>query len=175
MTDAASLAAMEANYLPPNLTVRKIKSADVAYVTNSWLHSYRYSVRNKGIPKKEYYYYQHKKLEVILARSTTLMLVNTDDPDQILGYLCYERASNDVIVLHYVALKGVFRGNGLLWGLLNLMEDTEEPKYVLYTHDSKTWHDITKAHEDRFKRYRYNPYWLDATLPSGWAKSGEKL
>lgn len=161
------------NLLPPNLQIRKAKSKDVAYITNSWLHSYRHSVRNKGVPKKEYYYYHHKKLEDVLPRATTLVLVNENDPDQILGYICYERASNDVIVIHYIMLKGIFRGNGLLWSLLDILEEHEKPKYVLYTHDSKPWHDITRSHPERFKNYRYNPYWLDATLSQGWARARE--
>lgn len=57
----------------------------------------------------------------LLQRSRTVLAVNPDDADQIYGY-CVHTYADDIPVVHYLYVKAVFRGFGVMPALLNYID-----------------------------------------------------
>lgn len=150
------------------LQIRPLQVSDVPFVTSNWLHTYRDSPSTWGIRNTEYFHYQHKKIEEVVARGTTLILCNSARPDQDLGFLTYEVFPGRILVLHYCYFKRAYRGMGLARILVDEVISAEVPDSVQVTHRTKTSGQILHKVKD-CKDWRMNPYILDITLPPGWA------
>lgn len=167
------------NELP--LQIRYAGKDDVAFITNSWLKSYRESHSVDSIPNRVYYWYHHKILEQLLARSAVVVLCNEEDPDQILAWACVEKLVDKVLVIHYLYVKHAFRKQGLARRLMGFLFDKEKPSAMFVTH----WTRAAAGIEYHFKRQLkvetfhlpseqgplpvvYNPYLLYHKLPEDW-------
>lgn len=163
---------------PPNpwtegtghVRIRKANSGDVRYITSSWLNSYWNSPANKGIRKSEFFSYEHKLLETILPRATTLVLCNAANEDQILGWVCFEKRSNGVLILHYANIKAPYRGRGLARLLIEEILELEKPQTVLFTYVTSASHKIIRTHNEEMGSWRHNPYLKYALAPQDWYK-----
>ena len=167
------------------LLLRPAKGNDVACITSNWLNTFRNAASSWGVPNTEYFYYEHKVLEWILPRSTTVIMCPEEDPDQIVGFMVYEKLEGALLV-HWVHIKVDFRGRGLARGMVEAVLDVEGHPPVI--HDYRTLHsaDINKMHRQRHKDYkkglaekpkypdtsdwRYNYYLKFTTLPEGWER-----
>ncbi len=152
----------------PHLRLRKGTSKDVRYITSSWLNSFYFSPSNKGIRKSEFFHAEHKMLEVILPRATTLILCNASNLDQILGYICYEMQASGVLVIHYVNMKQPYRKRGLARLMVEEVLDLESPRQVLFTYYTPQAGHIIRKHQEEMGSWRHNPYLKYALAPPGW-------
>lgn len=81
--------------------IRTMTTADRPMVASSWLKSYANSAR---IAQSRYWPVYSAVVDGILDRSPVSVLVNPEDPAQILAWMCHEPR-----VLHYIYVKAAFR------------------------------------------------------------------
>lgn len=121
------------------IKVRNSNPEDTAFIVSTWEKHFR--KHNTGIVffvRKETYDEWHPKvIKRILQRPTTNVLVAADkeDPSVIYGYLCYEKLSDNLAVIHYCYIKSNFRKMGIAKELLKKSEIDLE-KQVEFTHDT---------------------------------------
>lgn len=92
-----------------DVTFRPPTNEDLNFIVNSWLKSYREA--QPAVPNAQYYEGQKRLILDLLSRCDTVLAVDPEAPSHVLGYLCYERGSPDVI--HFVYVKFALRRNGL--------------------------------------------------------------
>lgn len=167
----------------PELRLRQGRKADVRFITNSWLKSYRDSWAVKGCPNDLYYKYQHKVIEALLPSSGVLVLCDTQDEDHIVGWMVYQRA-HGLVLVHYLYVKYPFRKHGFARQMVEqvLKAETQPdgtPPTVIWTHKTKGMNEI--LHHYRVKERRgegadllqdwiFDPFKLWLVLPDGWWK-----
>lgn len=122
--------------------LRKANEADISFIFNSWLKSYRASA--KAILPAVYFQFQHQLIEQLLKRSTVTVACNPADESQIYGYVVHE-VQDGVDVLHYGYVKQDFRGLGLLKHMLGNVTTG------FYTHN-------TSMAPKALKQFIFNPY-----------------
>lgn len=166
----------EAPYFPPkasqeaSFVLRKATPDDVPYITNSWLKGYKGSNANWNVRDSEYFHYEHKLLDYIVPRSTILVLANSANVNQIVGYIAFEMTKQDVMIFHYINVKHTFRKNGLARQMLETVLKEEKPIAVNYTYITKAGREIINSHDAECHAWRHNPYLKYAMAPPGWAK-----
>lgn len=129
--------------------VRAVQTADVPFLYNSWLKSYRDSPSVTSIPNTLYYAGQHAVIEKLFETPDveTVIACNPEDEGQIYGYVVAAPG-----VLHWLYVKHTFRGHGVGKMLLAEMGLSKE---FFYTHRVKN--------SDRLVGDRhavFNPYLL---------------
>jgi len=145
--------------------IRRATKRDIPFITSSWLKSFRDGYWARGIPNNIYYYNQHKILEQLLPKGIVLVACNEQDPDQILGYVCAE-VVDTALVIHYMYVKHPFRKFGIATKLVMLLEQSEKPPAIMYTHKTAAAKAIILAKE---LKWIYNPYLVFDKLPEGWS------
>lgn len=142
---------MENQKLP--VTLRRAEEKDISFIFNSWLKSYRTSYFAKSIGNTIYFSEHHKVIEKLAKTSEVLVACNSEDPDQIYGYMCAEKIDG-IFCLHYVYIKQPFRRLGVGKLLLSSFDRDSEQASV-YTHH-------TKLAEKLAAKYNmiYHPYLL---------------
>lgn len=113
-------------------TIREAVEADIPFIFNSWLKSYRGSAATKTISNAVYYQFQHKLIESLLRRCTVLVLCEAGDTNQLLGYLVFETVEG-IPVLHYCYIKHSFRKLSLC---NKLLQQIDLSKGAFYTHET---------------------------------------
>lgn len=140
-----------ANELKSQVQLRNATEADVPFIFNSWLKSYRSSNSVKNVSNPVYFEFHHKAIEKLLQRCSVQVLCSPDDASQVFGYLVCEQVEQ-VPVLHYAYVKYAFRGMGLC---KLLMQNAGLDKQVggFYTHE-------TSAAVKMFSgsKFIFNPY-----------------
>jgi len=153
------------------ILLRNANKRDVPFITNSWLKSFReYGYFNISIGNRTYFMKHHMLLEELIPRSIMIMAVNEENPDQILGWVCAE-VVNTALVIHYLYIKGPFRGFGIARALYEKLVAVEEPPMIISTHLTRQGRSIAK--EKKIKGFVYDPYLMFQTLPSDWSKRDE--
>ena len=157
------------------VSIRRATRRDIPFLTSSWLRSFRDGAFVRGVPSTLYYRYHHKVISALLSRAVTLVAVNAEDDDQILGWLCAELVEGPSLVVHYAYVKEVFRKQGLAKRLLDVFMKADNPVVVQYTHRTFAVKKIRdKAEEEGrepfMKGWIYNPYLLFASMPQDWYK-----
>lgn len=116
--------------------LRPGKNEDVPFITNSWLMSYRESPALWGVPDRVYKAAHHKVLEDVIPRSAVLVAHPEGSPDDIIGWCCYEVA-HSTLILHYLYVKRLFRGNQVASNMLREVIRVEQSENVVITHRTK--------------------------------------
>lgn len=140
---------MSNNELP--VVLRLATEADLPFIFNSWLRSYRNSYQAKQIEANIYYAEQHKILEVLLEKYDTIIACSPEDSTQIYGFINAGYTDN-FFTLNYIYVKHTFRKMGVGKMLLNVFD--HDLQYVgIYTHITGS---ATKL--DRKYNMIYHPY-----------------
>lgn len=137
--------------LKSQVQIRSATEADVPFIFNSWLKSYRGSNAAKNISNPVYFEFHHKLIEGLLKRSQVHVLCSPEDSSQVFGYLVHE-VVDEVIVLHYVYIKYAFRGMKLC-SLLLKHANIDASKGGFYTHDTHSSSKLLKN-----SKFVFNPY-----------------
>jgi hypothetical protein len=124
------------------ILMRRARSGDIPFITNSWLKSFRDAPYVTSCPNNVYFGSQHRLIEQLIPRSVVLVACNEDDPDQILGWIAAEvlalnaedESQGKGLVIHYCYVKRTFRQVGLARRLWATLVTTEEPVVTMYTH-----------------------------------------
>jgi GNAT superfamily N-acetyltransferase len=125
------------------------------FILNSWLTQYyelfdpksekpRYAGMKLPFMKHSTYWDNHEKLiKKALERSSILVAVNEEDPDQFIGWMVNEKDC-----VHFIYVKALFRKQGIATQMLDTLGDS----WLEFSHISPViWR--TK----KFK-FSYNPY-----------------
>lgn len=116
--------------------VRPAEAADIPFIFNSWLRSFRTGSLCANVANSIYFVEHHKVLEKLLKRSEVLVACEPSDPTNIYGYLCYEKIQ-DIFVLHYAYVKHTFRQLGVANSLLE-KTGCDFTKQGLFSHHNKS-------------------------------------
>lgn len=137
--------------LKSQVQIRNATEADVPFIFNSWLKSYRGSSSAKAVSNPVYFEFQHKAIEKLLQRSQVFMLCSAEDSTQVYGYIVTEEVEQ-VPIMHYCYVKYAFRGMGLCSALMKHAK-LDKNKGGFYTHDT---HAAAKLLGKT--KFVYNPY-----------------
>jgi GNAT superfamily N-acetyltransferase len=118
-----------------SIQIRNISDADVGFVFNSWLKSYRNSNFSRDIPNSIYFGSHHKLIERLISRSEVKIACNAEDAGQIYGYIVAEKVQG-ILTLHYMYVKHTYRNMGIGKVLLNQFE-WDFSTAGCYTHETK--------------------------------------
>ena len=133
------------------ITIRPANASDIGFIFNSWLKSFRNSDFAINISNEIYYAEHHKVIESLLKNYNVLVAVNSDDLNQIYGFICGGHTEN-ILTIHYVYVKHTFRKMGIGELLLNSFE--HNPEYAsIYTHRTKSSNQLSKKYN-----FIYHPY-----------------
>lgn len=110
---------------------RPATAEDANFIFNSWLKSYRNSHFAKLISNTIYYSEQHKILEELVKKCTTIIACNENDSSQIYGYI-NGGTIDGFLTINYVYVKHSFRNMGIGKSLLNLF-DHDPANAAIYT------------------------------------------
>lgn len=137
--------------LKSQVQLRNAIEADVPFIFNSWLKSYRGANSVKSVSNPVYFEFQHKTIEKLLQRSQVYVLCSPEDSSQVFGYIVCEKVE-EIPVLHYAYIKYAFRGMGLC---RLLMQHAGLDKQVggFYTHETHSTIKLLKG-----SKFVYNPY-----------------
>lgn len=137
--------------LKSQVQIRNATEADVPFIFNSWLKSYRSALAVKTVSNPVYFEFQHKAIEKLLQRSQVHMLCSPDDASQVFGYVVCEKVE-EIPVLHYAYIKYAFRGMGLC-KLLMQHAGLDKQTGGFYTHETHSTIKLLKN-----GKFVYNPY-----------------
>jgi GNAT superfamily N-acetyltransferase len=116
---------------------RPVQPADVRFVVDSWLRSYRMSPWAGVIPNHRWFDVMHESVSELLARGAKLLVAcNKDAPDQILGWVCHEKVRGGTCI-HFVYTKEIVRRRGVASELLrHVTSENDERFYTFRTRAS---------------------------------------
>ena len=138
----------------PLFVLRQVETADLPFIYNSWLKSYRDAPAVAGIPNTLYYQGQHALIERLLKDSVVVVACSSDDPSQIMGYGVGEvQPSPGRTVLHWLYVKHPFRGFGIMRSLEGAL--VNKASQVFYTHRVKSCDRLMRS-----RPYVFNPFFL---------------
>lgn len=86
---------------------------ELTFVLKPWLQALRNQVSTQHIPDAVFFRKHEALLRRIVARSAVVIAQDAEDPGHLYGYVCAEPST-----IHWVYVKGVYRGMGLGRALL---------------------------------------------------------
>lgn len=145
--------------------LRPANKGDLAFVTSAWVNTARNCPQFTGVPNNVFYHWYQHMMERVAPRATVLLL-SVDDPEipddrSNIGFAVYEKTSAG-IVLHFMFVKSLFRGQGFAKRLWAAIEAYEMPDTVVYTLATKKMSSFSGKHYDKLKHkgWLYNPFEL---------------
>lgn len=114
------------------LTVRPAVSKDYNFILASWAHSFRSSPWAGTISNHKYHAVMKDTIDRLFERGMVLLVAcNKSDPDQLLGFVAFEKSKDNVYVVHYLFTKPDFREAGVARMLL---DHIRLPERFIFTH-----------------------------------------
>lgn len=133
------------------LSIRPAYSADLNFVTNSWIRAYRKNAQlMQMIPQAIYSSNQYKLILKLLERSQLIIACMANDKDQILGWVCFEEIADGEKAIHFAYVKSVFRKLGIGTALLQCALGANVTYYTHHTYFAQTM--------NRKRALAYNPF-----------------
>ncbi len=144
----------QASTLKQSVSVRPMADADLPFVFNSWLKSFRMGKMNRDVDNTVYFTEHHKLLHRLMKRSKVLIATPENEPESICAYICYE-VLHGVFVLHYAYTKQPFRSLGLMRELIKHSGHDIKTVAGCFSHMTPMW-------EKMYPRFSlvYQPYTL---------------
>jgi GNAT superfamily N-acetyltransferase len=133
--------------LAPLVTFRANAPGDEALIMDSWLTSYYRSPWAGVVPNNRYQEITREAVKQLRDRGAVfLVAARRDDPDQVLGWICFE-ALDDGRVVHYLYVKPGTRRMGVASELLRRAAPGGRDFYTFRTRASRYFKDWTWAPE----------------------------
>lgn len=136
------------NPLKSQVLIRDASEADVPFIFNSWLKSYRNASLCRSITNPVYFTFQHQLIEELLKHSFVKVVHTASDPNQLLAYLVYSEVEG-IKIVHYAYVKHAFRN----MGICSMLLQDAAIAGGFYTHETPSG---ARAAEKR--QLVYNPY-----------------
>ena len=166
--------------------------ADLKYIKNSWLESFRDGDGVRGVPNSFYYAYEQKIMKKTLPRCSNsggVIIAHEHFPEDdfvatverpILGWICAEALTTGLVV-HFVYTRGfeqkgkkyggAYRNRGIARSLLDEVQRKQgcEGMPIFYTHRTEVCWRTPKARElHKDLNATYVPYYKYSLLPTDW-------
>lgn len=103
--------------LPP-IAIRDAVAEDFPFIVSSFLHELHRTHHYNFIPNPIFFPWYTALLEALCARSRVRVAHVEHHPDSLVGYAITEPHGSGDLVLHWLRVKGVFRGRGVARALL---------------------------------------------------------
>lgn len=167
-------------------------SADLSYIKNSWLESFRDGDGVRGIPNSFYYEYEQKILRKTLPRCSNsggVIIAHEHFPEDeyldcierpILGWICAEALTTGLLV-HYIYVRGhqqkgkkyggAYRNRGIARSLLEEAQRKQglEGEPVFYCYRTEPCWSTPRARElHKELKATYVEYYKYSMLPIDW-------
>jgi hypothetical protein len=136
------------NPLKSQVLIRDASEADVPFIFNSWLKSYRNSSACRSVTNPVYFAFQHRLIEDLLQHSFVKVVHAASDSNQLLGYIVYGEQEG-IKIIHYVYVKHAFRN----MGMCKMMLQDSGVVGGFYTHETPSG-----ARAAEKLQLVYNPY-----------------
>lgn len=104
--------------LENKIRLRSAIDADIPFIFNSWLKSFRNQHTMREVSNEIYYTEQHKQIEKLLQNFPCLVACPDQSSEQIIGWMCAGYIES-VFVVQYTYVKEPFRTLGVCRALLN--------------------------------------------------------
>lgn len=128
------------------IKVRAFKKADEKYVLATWKRTLKDDPTCAWVPDKIYFAEYNPRCDKTLRNKCCLVAVSTENPDFIVGWLCY-----DDNVLHYAFVRDEYRKLGVFKALAKQAFQGEKTVYASF------WTDSMQAFENSAIEYIYRP------------------
>lgn len=143
--------------------LRAANKGDLAFVTAHWVNTARNMPAFAGIPNTTFYHWYQKMMEQVLPRSTVLLL-SVDDPEipddrSNIAFIVYEK-TNESLVVHFMFVKKLFRGQGFAKRLWASVSAYERRNHMVYTCATKPMTRDPLYNKLKEKGWLYNPFEL---------------
>lgn len=115
--------------------LRAPNKADLNFILNSWLKSYRNSGFAAPMINPVYYKNHEPLLKDLLSSNLITVACNPLDEGQIYGYVVFNYLPGDILVLHYIYTKHSFRRFGIAKQIMASIRKSDDA--ILYTHHTK--------------------------------------
>jgi GNAT superfamily N-acetyltransferase len=144
------------------IKIREYTLEDENFLFHSWLKTYFDALMDmkqaQGMRSDVYYQGQHKRIEGLLARGSTLVACNSEDESQIYGWINYEDLTDGGVILHFVYVKQPFRRVGIAKRLIEIAKYSK--REVFYTHKTPFTKDLAGV----VGKATFNPYLIEVSI-----------
>jgi GNAT superfamily N-acetyltransferase len=138
------------------IAVREVNADDINFILSSWTKSYRHSYFAQKIPNGIYFDEHKKVIAKSLLSSKVFVACLEEEPDQILGYICFDSNKyRGILVVHYLFVKHLYRRFGVGKKLIAAAKEDARHKTdlpIIVTHTTSAF---KRLEGDGFV---YNPY-----------------
>lgn len=140
------------------MLLRTLQVEDVPFIYSSYLKSMRPS--KSYIANDTYYHFEHRRMEQLLLSSITVVLVDPEDENHIIGWAMASIVPEVHVAFHYCYVKHSYRGRGLAHTLINsILDNVEEGLPRLCSSHTPAFCKLSNKYGLEF-----NPYYFDYTL-----------
>lgn len=110
------------------------RPADLPYIRQSWLMSYRNSPWAGAVPNNLYTEVYSQAMDQLLFRGAKLVTIrNPANPEQLVAWTCYEVTPKNDVVIHFAFCKPTYRRLGAVKALLRTVLDGSDADRFFYT------------------------------------------
>jgi len=112
--------------------LRAPKEADINFIFNSWLKSYR----NSDFAKSQcnaVYFENHKQIvTTLINKSLIVVACSPDDVNHVFGYVVYQFLPGNNLLVHYAYVKHTYRRMGIAKDFISKIRKSDNP--ILSSH-----------------------------------------
>ena len=113
------------------ILLRAPTNQDGSFIIDSWVREAREHYPANLVDKSLFYNEEKEIVKVLISKSLILIACNPEDPEQIYGYMVFEKVA-DIPIIHFLYVKLLFRENGIARHLINsVFEDFGKKKTVI--------------------------------------------
>ena len=106
---------------------------DGSFIIDSMVREVRDHYPNTHMDKSLFYKEYKEIVKTLISKSLIVIAANPEDPDQIFGYLIFEKIE-DIPIIHFLYVKLTFRENGIATQLLKSVFENFGKEKTLITH-----------------------------------------
>lgn len=125
------------NDLP--IQIRPMVSNDYDYVIGFWLQEFRNTPIVTLMSNNDYFPWQKARINHCIANTLILIAHIEDQPDDIVGFICASKVSEDELLVHWISVKSAFRRFGVA---KKLIEQYQPFNKILFTHYFKLFYQL---------------------------------
>lgn len=140
-----------------NYKTRGLRPGDIAYITSTWMNSFRSNNKFASSILHRIYSSEHNSIiNKILNSARVLIACDPEDEDHIFGYVVYSSIQSiDLDIFHYVYIKAPFQKKGIARALI---ETAKESSKAVYTQKNEKASWIADKLLHNYENVNYNPY-----------------
>ena len=130
-------------------------SSDEEFIHSTWITNLHSAKPYSFTPWNIFCTNQNDIIDNLQPISNTLIYCIAEDPNLILGYLCYSHLQDNLIV-HFGYVKEKFRNNKIMSELLYNADHNYKNKLITLTHATKMYVSLSKKFTTTFDPYIIN-------------------